>query len=380
MATILLTGVTGTVGSSLAPLLKERGHRLVCLVRGDDPVARTEKVFGCLDGVDVLRGDIVSPGLGISPAVIKQWRGRIDKVIHCASAIKFDESLAKEITRINVFGTANVLVFAEHMQIPEFHYVSTAYIAGTADKFKETDLDIGQSCRNVYERTKMEAERLVRRWETEKYSIYRLGIIVGDTITGCTSAFNGFYVFVSRYCELRDYCLSKLAEAGRDIGEIGITQDGMLQLPIFANFSPFSTLNIVPVDWAARSLADLAEVPANGTTYHVVHPSPPRVMWLNDISLRHLGITGLRYGQSQNHDSKTVLSKLQKLFDRGVAMYTPYTTHEAQFDVSNMPRVLGSAYIPPPDIDEVFVVKLIDFAKSVDFGRTRRNQEHKAVT
>ena len=36
MASIFLTGVTGAVGSSLAPLLKERGHKLICLVRGND--------------------------------------------------------------------------------------------------------------------------------------------------------------------------------------------------------------------------------------------------------------------------------------------------------------------------------------------------------
>ena len=45
MATILLTGVTGAVGSSLAPLLKERGHKLICLVRGDNPIVRIDRVF-----------------------------------------------------------------------------------------------------------------------------------------------------------------------------------------------------------------------------------------------------------------------------------------------------------------------------------------------
>ena len=33
MATILLTGATGTVGSTLAPLLKERGHKIIYLTR-----------------------------------------------------------------------------------------------------------------------------------------------------------------------------------------------------------------------------------------------------------------------------------------------------------------------------------------------------------
>ena len=220
----------------------------------------------------------------------------------------------------------------------------------------------------------------MRRWENGKFSIYRLGIVVGDTITGHTTAFNGFYVFVRRYCEMSKFCHGKLAEAGCDIGEIGVEPNGMLRLPILANFSPVSTLNIVPIDWAAQSLADLAEIPAEGGVYHVVHPNPPRIMLLNDVSLRHLGITGLCYGQSQSQDPITMLGRLQRLFDRGVAPYTPYTTHEARFDVSNMPRVLGDRYVRPPDIDEDLVFKLIDYAISVDFGRVSKRQEHKAAT
>jgi nucleoside-diphosphate-sugar epimerase len=378
MATILLTGATGTVGSSLAPLLKERGHRLICLVRGNNPAGRLEKAVGFVAGIEVLRGDIVLPGLGIGFAQMRQWRGKIDAVIHCASSIKFDEALAEEITSVNVAGTANVLAFARFVQIPEVHYVSTAYVAGNAYSFGENDLDVSQTCRNVYERTKMEAEKLVKGWKNGRHSIYRLGIVVGDTITGCVTSFNGFYVFANRYCELRDYCLGKIAEGECQTNEIGLEPDGMLRLPIYGNFSSTSTLNMVPIDWVAKALTRLAEIPATGQTYHVVHPRPPRIMWMNNILLRRVGITGFRYKPLPGLDAHSLLGKVQRIFDRGSAPYVPYTTHEARFDTSNLFRALRG--YEPPDIDEAFIAKLLDYARSVNFGRqSKTKQEHKAV-
>jgi len=378
MATILLTGVTGTVGSALAPLLIGRGHRLICLVRGDNPVARIEKALGGASGVHILRGDIVTPGLGVSSLEMQRWRGRIDKVIHCASAIQFEESQAKEITATNVFGTANVMVFASHMQIPDFHYVSTAYVAGDADVFREIDLDIGQTGRNVYERTKLEAEKMVRRWKGGNYSIYRLGIVVGDTSTGRADAFNGYYVFMGCYCELKELCIRRLAEGKIDAGGIILEPDGTLWLPVQADFSPVSTLNMVPVDWAAKALADLAGVSACGRVFNVVHPNPPKIQWVNDVSLKILGIAGFRYGPAPDFGTKTLLGKVQRILTRGTIPYIPYIGHEAKFDVSNLPLVLGREYTPPPDIDEAFIKMLLDYARSVNFGRGKK-QVHEAV-
>jgi len=369
MATILLTGVTGAVGSSLAPLLKERGHKLICLIRGDNPVVRLQKVLGCADDIVVFNGDVTQWNLGVCDCKARLWKAKIDKVIHCASSIKFDEALAKEITCVNVCGTGNVLDFAREMEIPEVHHVSTAYVAGNAEAFGENDLDVGQTCRNVYERTKLEAEKLVKNWRHGRYSIYRLGIVVGDTDTGYTSSFNGFYVFAGRYWQFRQSFACKCAGLEKyKANGIGFNPDGMLRLPILGNFSPTSTLNIVPIDWVVKAVSDLAELPAEGKVFHVVHPHPPKVRWLNDIALPHLGITGFRYGSSTDYDPSSLLGRFQRIFDRGVAPYIPYITHETRFETLNMPCVLGEDYTPPPEVDEAFVTRLLDYGKSVDFG------------
>jgi len=371
MAAILLTGATGAVGSSLAPLLKEKRHKLVCLVRGNEPVARLQKFVGCADGIVVFNGDVTLPNLGVCECELRRWRGRIDKVFHCASSIKFDEALAKETTLANVCGTRNVLDFATDMEIPEVHHVSTAYVAGDADTFSESDTDIGQKCRNVYERTKLEAEKLVKSWNYGRHSICRLGIVVGDTITGWTPSFNGYYGFLGSVWHLRQVFVSMPAQRLEKYESNGIAfnEDGMLRLPISGQFSPVSTLNIVPIDWVVKVIADLVELPANGQVFHIVHPNPPRVQWLNDVSLKHLGIAEFRYGEPFEHSCKSLLGKFQRIFDRSTAQYLPYITRETRFEVSNLAHALGGSFAPPPIVDEPFVAKLMGYAKSVNFGK-----------
>jgi len=371
VATILLTGATGAVGSSLAPLLKKMGHNLICLVRGNDPVARLKKALGNVEHIVVFNGDVVLPNLGVCESEMKKWRGKIDKVIHCASSIKFDEASAKETTCINVCGTQNVLDFARIMEIPEVHYVSTAYVAGDADVFSESDVDIGQKCRNVYERTKLQAEKLVKGWGYGEHSIYRLGIVVGDTVTGWTPSFSGYYGFLSSVWYLRQKFVSMSAQKMEKYESKGIAfdGDGMLKLPIYGQFSPVSTLNIIPVDWVVRVMADLADFKAVGQIFHIVHPNPPRIQWLNNISLKHLGITEFHYGEIFRCDPSSLIGKFQKIFDRSTAQYLPYITHEARFDISNLQRTLEASFDLPPIVDERFVAKLMNYAKAVNFGK-----------
>ena len=65
-------------------------------------------------------------------------------------------------------------------------YVSTAYVSGTArGTFRETDLDVGQGFKNHYEETKFQAEVEVVRSKVP-HTIYRPGVVVGDSRTGET--------------------------------------------------------------------------------------------------------------------------------------------------------------------------------------------------
>ena len=382
MATILLTGATGTVGSCLVPLLVEEGYQVICVVRpkdGQDPRTRTQRILGGrTDRISVVKGDITLPYAGISGSEKRRLRGRIDKVVHCAASIKFDNRLAEEIARVNVGGTRNALRLAKELGVSEFHHISTAYIAGDADYFRENDLDIGQTCRNPYEKTKRESERLVRGWQHGKHSIYRLGIIVGEFETGFTPSFTGYYRPFASFWLLRQL-LSRKTEAELELYRtegIAFDGDGILTLPLCINCSPISTLNLVPRDWAARVLTGLIVIPAAGQTFHVVHPNPPQVRWVTDVSLSCLGITGYHYGTHADCKPDSLLERLQRKFEGGVVrQYLPYVIHESSFETLNMVRMLGLEYSPPPEIDRVFLARLLDYAESVNFRGVRTEKQ-----
>jgi hypothetical protein len=150
---------------------------------------------------------------------------------------------------------------------------------------------------------------------------------------------------------------------------IVFNRDGMLNLPIYGQFSSVSTLNIIPVDWVVKMMANLTDLKADGHVFHIVHPNPPRIQWLNDVSLSHMGISNFCYGKPPSGlDPKSLLGRFQKIFDRSTAQYLPYIMHEAKFEALNLQCVLGEGFIAPPPVDELFVTKLMDYAKSVNFG------------
>jgi len=381
MATILLTGATGAVGSSLAPLLKERGHKLICLIRGREPVARLQKAVGNTDGIVVFNGDVTLPNLGLSERETRIWKRQIDKVVNCAASTQLDGGEPKSTYQVNVLGVKNLLEFAKDLSIPEFHQVSTAYVAGDADYFSEDDFDTGQNSRNFYEKTKREAEQLLVRWRYGKFSIYRLGIVVGDYQIGYTPVFNGYYVFASSLWSLRNSLATKpKEEMTQYLREgIGFDLDGLLVLPIYLNFAHDSTLNIVPVDWAAGTMADLVGLDAEDKVFHVVHPRPKKARWINNVSLRRLGIKGFYYGDYADYSSRSNLSRLQKVFDRRTQQYLPYITHECRFETANAFYALKERYKAPPEIDEIFLFTILDYAKSVNFGRQKPELEKARV-
>jgi uncharacterized protein YbjT (DUF2867 family) len=104
MATILLTGPSGFVGSHTLPALLDAGHSVRALVRGDDA---TRTVLARLtpeqrSAVTFARGDVTDAAS--LPAAV---RG-VDSVIHLV-AIARDRSGGRDLEQVNTQGTANVL-------------------------------------------------------------------------------------------------------------------------------------------------------------------------------------------------------------------------------------------------------------------------------
>src|SRR5207248_9490481 len=139
------------------------------------------------------------PQLGLDAARRDWLAERTARVVHCAASVSFTLPL-EESRAINVEGTRRMLDLGElcvrRGGLDCFTHVSTAYVAGThPGRFSEDDLDVGQGFRNAYEQSKFEAELLVReRSPSVPVQVVRPSIVVGDSTTGWTPAFNVLYM------------------------------------------------------------------------------------------------------------------------------------------------------------------------------------------
>ena len=155
--------------------------------------------------------------------------------------MSFRETVQGEPWRTNVAGTESLLRLCREVGISEWHQVSTAFVCGRAAGVITEELRESESFNNPYEESKRQAERLVRSTPGLRATFYRPSVIVGDSVTGHTSSFNGLYRFLEMGI--------RLAGAPDDSGQA--------LLPLRLPLSGDETWNLVPVDWVARAMVEL---------------------------------------------------------------------------------------------------------------------------
>jgi nucleoside-diphosphate-sugar epimerase len=164
--TVLLTGVTGNIGHSVAHLL--RGHHVRALVRGD-----TDEVPPGIEPICSQLGDLP-----------ESLANDTEMIIHCAADTRFRAPL-EDLRSTNVEGTAALLRFASRCRrLRKFVHVSTACVSGnTGGVIPEARLTKPTAFLNAYEQSKWEAEELVFE-SSLPAQIVRLGIVAGSEIDG----------------------------------------------------------------------------------------------------------------------------------------------------------------------------------------------------
>jgi thioester reductase-like protein len=361
---VLLTGVTGSLGSELLPRLLRRfpNHGILALIRSrnGDATDRLDEVmrFAGLSIQDRLRvgaipGDTTLPNLGLSAKDLKVMAARTSAVFHTAASVAFDRSLA-EMRAANVVGTREILGFARRAaQIHgdfRLHYVSTAYVVGDRrGLLRESELDCGQGFWNSYEQSKMESERLVMQAMGDApATIYRPSHIIGNVKTGKIRRFFGIYGFI------------RLAHRLIKYGNLD-------KAPKFLIADPDTRGDMVPCDYVCDAMVALAgRDDTVGGTYHLtagLDASLPisKVVEITaeifESALPDKAIPRPPIFKSDIYQSRIDRSEL-RIYQSSAAkllmgVYLPYLSYERDFDVRATKFLLALSGVFLPPIEDV---------------------------
>ena len=321
---LLVTGGSGFLGRELVPRLLKAGHQVYGLSR---------------HGPDLV-GDITQYNLGLKHVP------RLDGVVHLAALMSFKDEDREASLRINSVGTCEVCEFCTRHSIPYLFHVSTAYVCGDATGlWSERDYRRRQRFKNPYEESKFLAEGHVREeaasrpWKAHplKAVIFRPSIIVGRASDGMATSFEGFYYPLKAVAACQEFAERRLHLPRRQDAERRLHLP-QLPLDIRIHGDPDGTLNLVPVDWVAQTMAHLInEEPSRPVrVYHLTNPVPPTNEAIIKVVGEALGLARIGFSPTARHDP------LSDLYNRLIRPFSPYLWGEPAFISSvgaNFPKL-----------------------------------------
>lgn len=364
---VLLTGATGFLGMELLARYLERTERPVyALVRATDDAEAQARLRAAVrmvvpvpgrydDRLLAIRGDVAQPGLGLARSTRVALAETVTEIVHAAASVSFTLPL-DDAREINVEGTRRLLELAElcmaRGSLRRFSHVSTAYVAGDRrGAFHEHELDVGQSFRNSYERTKHEAETLVRaQMERLPIQVFRPSIVVGEQETGWTASFNVIYA------PLRAYA------TGASLPLI----PGRRKAPV----------DVVPVDYVADAIFELASrEDGAGETYSLAAgPQASSVGELVAMSARTFGrgrpalVPPSLYGRTVHPLLLRRAHGARRRWLEQAPVFFPYFALRVRHDTTRAQEALARAGIAPPALPDYFE-RLVAFAETARWGR-----------
>jgi len=165
---ILVTGGTGLVGSHLLFDLIRSGKQIRALKRKTSDTGMIQKIFSYYsDAPELLAAKIewVDADL-LDFASIEDSLDGISEIYHAGAAVSFYPADHKEMLKVNIDGTANLVNLALEKNINKFCYVSSVSTLGRADNNGLTDEEtfwVPSGKNSVYAISKYGAEREVWR-------------------------------------------------------------------------------------------------------------------------------------------------------------------------------------------------------------------------
>ena len=385
---VFITGATGFIGTQIVRrLIKKDDICIIVLVRGKNfeeaykhlsrawwewPDLMDEieglKKFNIEDyrekKISLINGDITIENLKLDNYTYNFLVNTLTHIIHTAADIRLNASI-EDLRRINVHGTDNLIKLAldahKNHHIHRFSHLSTAYVAGgRTGNISEDSLTNNYGFLSNYEKSKYEAELLVKE-SSLPISIFRPGMVVGDSKTGYLKTFNTIYVLIRLYLNKQ-----------------------LSLMPVSGDLK----INLVPVDYIADAVMELTfDQDAEDMTFHVTAPYstlPGVEEFIDFIHQWASNNLGLNISKPIFLSSSSIpyLSKLLKIsgstgnrISKTMQELAPYLNENREFSRSNIERFLG-----PYNLDwKKFLPTLLDYAVYNGFFHRSERTVHEQI-
>lgn len=358
-----MTGATGLLGHFILRDLLQRGRRIVAMLRPPLPDSK-QRLSGLMRQLHFDLEHYVDCGqlvlvAGCLPHELPacNW-GRTDDVLSCAASLQLFANGNEEPHKTNVVGTEKLLAWADHHDVRRFHAVSTAYVCGSLSKpVGEVIHHPKPIFQTEYEHSKWIAETRLTDWGEQDgrvMTISRPSFLVGDSETGYTSQFGGFYQLARMVSILKE----QYSE-----GHNGHPTHVPLRIP----GRPDDPQNFVPVDFASRVITEIVlNESLHGRIYHLTDPTPPTNNHVKHCLEDYFNIYGGHFVEPSrtNGDHTPAEALLWEAYD----VITPRVTHNPVFQQDNTREVMDVFGIQFPALDRDRFFTLLDFAKARRWG------------
>lgn len=345
MKKIFLTGITGLVGSAFVTALSQERDdvKFVCLTRKSPVKSAYDRVRDIIkdecefDGVpeifeavmknvEVVEGDVTT----ITPAELAKdpVLAGVNSIFHCAADVNLGKDPTGKTFKINYNGTENMIALAKLLNVSEFHYVSTAYVAG---KTIGRSMEARPTCdefNNPYESSKCKSEGLVRDCGIP-FTIYRPAIITGRLEDGKIRKPLAFYRILEFLAKLKSHHCSKE----------GINPVDIYDLNVHFNTMASQRIYFVPIDYVQLAITKLFQKDVCNNTYHVTGDSP---VTADMIDQALCNVLRLKYIEVTKQADET-LNKDSRMLERFIGDLFPYFSNDVIFDQTNVRKDLGDA-------------------------------------
>jgi len=264
-----------------------------------------------------------------------------------------------------------ILEFATNSGVSFFHYISTAYVAGSNITLCKECIPESTDFLNVYEESKAKAEIIIDsfcRKNNIPFTLIRPSIVYGDSQTGRSLRFNALYFPLQSAKYIRDIYLNDIKNnGGKKSAQAGIfiDKEDYLFLPLRIFLPAKGSLNVIPVDYFVNATKNIIANASPGGIYHLTNNYHTNLDIISKFNERLMKVRGVEiiYGRSKENIMR---NPAEELFDRFVEPYRLYLSDNRIFDRTNTDLATDKMY-PPEFTFEIFR-KNMEYAISVNWG------------